>query len=444
MSERETTTIGEPQSNLDNGYPEEKRSNSNHTPSPSAPEDEETAYPEGGLKAWSVVFGSFCGQLTGFGVMNTIGIFQAHISANQLKDYSEGQVGWIFSLYVFLSFFCGVQIGPVFDAHGPRLLILAGSVCLVASMMLLGLCTSYWHFIIVFGILGGLGTSLVFTPAIGSIGHFFLAGRANATGLSATGGSVGGVVFPLMLQSLIPRIGFAWSTRILGFIFVVLTGVANLLIRSRLAPETGASAWPDLRIFRNAVFALTTAGVFLVEWGLFIPLGYITSYTLAQHDVAPAFAYQLLAILNAASFFGRWVPGYVADRLGRFNTMIVTVALCVVATFALWLPARGSVALLVAYAVLFGFASGSNISLTAVCVGQLCKTENYGRYYATCYTIVSFGTLTGIPAAGAIVSAEGGAYRGLILFTGMCYVGGLAMFLAARILAVGWRVTTVY
>jgi hypothetical protein len=47
--------------------------------------------------------------------------------------------------------------------------------------------------------------------------------------------------------------------------------------------------------------------------------------------------------------------------------------------------------LLVIYALLFGFSSGSNISLTPVCVGQLCKTENYGRYYATAYTIVSFG-----------------------------------------------------
>ena len=34
---------------------------------------------------------------------------------------------------------------------------------------------------------------------------------------------------------------------------------------------------------------------------------------------------------------------------------------------------------------------GSNISLTPVCVGQLCDTEVFGRWYATCYTIVSIG-----------------------------------------------------
>lgn len=243
---------------------------------------------------------------------------------------------------------------------------------------------------LVFGVLGGIGTSLIFTPAISAIGHFFLARRGQSTGLAATGGSIGGIVFPIMLQALFPRLGFAWATRVMGLIFAFLLLIANLLIRSRLPPTKGASVLPDFTIFRDPTFALTTAGVFFIEWGLFVPLAYISSYALA-HNVNPTFAYQLLAVVNAGSFFGRWIPGYVADRLGRFNTMILTVAMCLITTFALWLPAGDSVAMMCIYAVLFGFASGSNISLTPVCVGQLCRTENYGRYYATCYTVVSFG-----------------------------------------------------
>ena len=105
------------------------------------PEDEQP-YPEGGFRAWAVVFGSFCGMLAGFGMMNTVGTFQAYLSTHQLSNYSEGNIGWIFSLYVFLSFFCGILIGPIFDAKGPNLLVFLGSISLLASMMLLGLCTS--------------------------------------------------------------------------------------------------------------------------------------------------------------------------------------------------------------------------------------------------------------------------------------------------------------
>lgn len=120
---------------------------------------------------------------------------------------------------------------------------------------------------LVFGVLGGLGTSLIFTPAISSIGHFFLEKRGNATGIAAAGGSLGGVIFPLMLQSLFPKVGFGWATRIVGFIYIGLLLVANIFIRSRLPPKLGGSVLPDFRIFRDKAFALTTVGVFFEEWG---------------------------------------------------------------------------------------------------------------------------------------------------------------------------------
>ena len=99
------------------------------------PKAEEVTYPEGGLQAWLVVFGSFCAMLAAFGLSNAIGTYQAYLSTHQLVNYDESTIGWIFSIYVFLAFFCGVQIGPVFDAKGPRWLILAGSVCLIAAVM---------------------------------------------------------------------------------------------------------------------------------------------------------------------------------------------------------------------------------------------------------------------------------------------------------------------
>ena len=104
----------------------------------------DTTYPEGGFRAYSVVFGSFCAMVAGFGLMNSVGTFQAYFSTHQLSNYSESTIGWIFSIYVFLSFFCGVQIGPVFDAKGPRWLVAGGSVCLVGGVMGLAESTSKW------------------------------------------------------------------------------------------------------------------------------------------------------------------------------------------------------------------------------------------------------------------------------------------------------------
>ena len=173
------------------------------------PQDEADPYPEGGLRAWLVVLGSFSGMTASFGILNSAGTFQAYLSSNQLAHEPPSAVGWIFSLNVFLTFFCGVQIGPVFDAYGPRWLVFAGTVCLAGGMMGVAESTELWHFLLTYSILCGIGSSLIFTPAIGSIAHFFYRRRGATTGLAATGGSTGGIIFPLMLQRLFPEIGFS-------------------------------------------------------------------------------------------------------------------------------------------------------------------------------------------------------------------------------------------
>ncbi|KAI9649674.1 hypothetical protein NHQ30_002255 [Ciborinia camelliae] len=409
-------------------------------------EDEKDDFPEGGLKAWSVVVGSFCGSFSVFGILNCSGIILEYFSTHQLKDYDSSQIGWIFGLSLFLTFFCGAPIGPIFDAYGPRVLIFSGSILLVLSMMLLGLCTQYWHFFVVYSVLNGIGGCLVNTPCIAAIGHYFLVKRGNATGIAMTAGSIGGIIFPLMLQHLFPTIGFAWATRILGFMLLFLLIVANLLVQSRLPrkklPSIG-SILPDLNAFKDPPFFFITMAIFLLEWGIFVPLTYITPYVVS-HGQSSSFGFYIVAILNAGSFFGRFGAGWVADLIGRLNTLILSVSLCVISCLALWLPASNSTAMAVVFALIFGFVSGSNLSLSPVCVGQMCKTENYGRYYSTCWMVVAFGTLTGLPIAGKILTASGGDYTWMIVFAGLSYALAGFFLIVARVLAVGWSIRTVY
>lgn len=100
------------------------------------------AYPEVGLEAWSVVFGAFCALFMVFGMVNSTAVFQEYFTSHQLRGYSQAQIGWIFSLNLFLVFFCGIYSGRVFDAHGPRLLIALGSLAITLSLFLLEFCTS--------------------------------------------------------------------------------------------------------------------------------------------------------------------------------------------------------------------------------------------------------------------------------------------------------------
>jgi MFS family permease len=405
--------------------------------------DNSLEFPERGLRGWMVVLGSWCALFSSLGIMNTMGSFQEYISMHQLKNIDVATVGWIFSLYAFLTFGIGLFVGPSFDKYGPRWLILGGSILIVLSMILTGISSEFWQFILCFSLLGGVGSALLFTPSIAIVGHYFDRRRGYATGLAATGGAFGGVVFPVILQMLVPRIGFSWSTKLIAAISFTLCGFANIFIRGRLKPGPAADARPDVRILIYPAFALTVLGVFLLEFALFVPLTYITSYSYAN-GFSPTFSSVILPILNIGSIFGRCLPGYFADRYGRYNVAIFAIILTVISVLGVWLPFGRSQPGLVVFALLFGLASGSNISLTPVCIGQLCNVENYGRYYSTCFSIVSLGCLTGVPIAGKILDIGNGNYRWLILFVGVCYTGGLVAFLVARVMATGWKLKTKY
>ena len=320
----------------------------------------------------------------------------------------------------------------------------------------------YWHFLLAFGLLNGVGTSLLFTPSIAAIGHFFRARRGFASGIASTGGGIGGVVFPLMLQVLFARLGWGWSIRILGFICLGLLIISNVLLKKRLPAPKNISPHPDFRILKDKAFLLLTIGVFLLEFGLFIPITsvfsaqyhaaksfanyshrYISSYALAS-GFDETFAFQLLPILNGASVIGRAIPGYYSDKIGPFNSNMISVGITIFACYVVWLPFGKTTPGIVIFAVLFGFSTGNNISITPVCVSKLCHTQNYGRYYATCYTIVSVACLIGIPIAGSIVAATNGEYWSLIIFTGLTQVLSFIAIYAAKVVSIGWNPWTIF
>ncbi|CAH0046928.1 unnamed protein product [Clonostachys solani] len=361
-------------------------------------DESNVTYPEGGYIAWAVVAGSWLALFGSMSFMNSVGTFQAYLMHNQLKGQSSTTIGWIF--------------GPIFDATGPRQLIGAGGFTTVLYLVLLGECSEYWHFMLVFGVLGGFSLSLVFSPAISIVAHYFNRRRGLATGIASSGGAAGGIVFPLMLQRLFSTIGFVWAVRVAALVCVITFTSAVLLIRPRFPPKRLmlSSVRPKFSVFRHGAFAFTSLGVFFLEWGLFIPFSYLTSYAL-DHQQSSNFSYMLMSLINAGGIFGRWIPGFYADRFGRFNILILAVLGCGLCNACFWLPAESSQSLMIIFALAFGFFSGSTVSLAPVCVGQLCKIEAYGRYYATAYVVVSASTFTATPIGGELLQRASVAKR---------------------------------
>jgi hypothetical protein len=136
-----------PSGNEHSSSPDPEKTSRNFSPTDDrAPLDDEITYPEGGRDAWLVVFGAWCGLTSSLGIYNTSGVFEVVISRVLLPDVSSSSLGWIFSVYAFVNWVCGVQVGPTFDAMGPRVLILAGSVCTLIGIFTLSVSTGKIEF----------------------------------------------------------------------------------------------------------------------------------------------------------------------------------------------------------------------------------------------------------------------------------------------------------
>ncbi|KAL2016290.1 hypothetical protein VTK56DRAFT_3889 [Thermocarpiscus australiensis] len=309
----------------------------------------------------------------------------------------------------------------------------SSQACLLSSIS-----SQYWHLLLALGILSSLGSSLLFTPAVTAVAHFFHDRRGLATGIATTAGPVSGVIFPHILQALFVRTGWEWATRSLALLCLVIAVAANFLIRSRIPPAAHASAHPDARILRTEGFAPAVVAILLAQFASFIPLTYVSSYAL-NAGLSHAFSFGVVAVLNAGSAVGRVAAGWSADRIGPFNANTILTAVTALACFCVWLPFGATKPGIVIFALAFGFASGGHISLAPVSVGRLCKTEDYGRYYGTCYTVVSLAVLMAIPFGGEVVHASRGSYRGLIVATGLLYVGASIAFAIVKV-SVGRKV----
>jgi MFS family permease len=98
------------------------------------------------------------------------------------------------------------------------------------------------------------------------INTWFLRKRGLAMGIMVSGSSLGGVIFPIMLDRLFGSVGFGWGVRAAGFLIFGLLVIANFLVKSRLPPPGWVKGRKlfDLDALKEPTFVL--ALVYTSSW----------------------------------------------------------------------------------------------------------------------------------------------------------------------------------
>jgi hypothetical protein len=257
-----------------------------------------------------------------------------------------------------------------------------------------------------------------------------------------------------MLDRLVVQIGFGWAMRTCAFLILALLVFSNLTVRSRILPmPTKFTAISLVKPLTELPFLLTTVASLIFYLGLFLPINYI-QFQAESYGMHPSLANYLIPILNAARFasqyhvpilwlnyrslFGRILPGYVADKVGRYNTITVMSFFSAILVLALWLPAKANAPLIV-FAALYGFSSGAFVSLLPALVAQISDMREIGSRTGLLFAVLSVPALVSNPIGGAFIAYDNRSFRDLQIWTGVILLSAGFLYIGARTSQVGLK-----
>ncbi|PVF94022.1 MFS general substrate transporter [Serendipita vermifera] len=379
--------------------------------------DVEIDFPDGGLRAWSIVFGASCTTLATFGYVNSWGAFQAYYENVKFPHQSPSSIAWVGSIQYSLVFVPGLFVGRLFDRGYFRAPFMIANALLVLATFLVAECNAFWQVVLCQGILTGFAAGTMFSPLLAVISHWFRKRRGLAFGLLAVGSSIGGTLVPILVRALIPAVGFEWTMRSLGFVLLGFTAISNVLLRRRLPPRKVQGNLIDLTQFKNLAFCVYTACSVIAFLGLYTVLTYVATYA-TQRGISANMAFYLVSIANASSLIGRLLTGIVADKYGALNVMTPFTLSAGILTYA-WPYARNLHSLL-PLTILYGISSGAFVALIGSPVVQMGPANSVGERTGLLFSMTALGALAGPPISGTVrTSSDGwemvGVYAGTMI-----------------------------
>lgn len=210
-------------------------------------------------------------------------------------------------------------------------------------------------------------------------------------------------------------------------------------MRPRILPTQKGAIW-DFPAFRELPFTLFTIGAFFVFMGQYIPFFYVPSYAIQDGIMSEDVAFYMLSVLNAASFFGRIIPNFLADKTGPFNIIIPGTAAACILAFG-WLGVRSTGGLII-FCILYGFFSGSFVSIAPTVVVALSPSMGVvGTRMGMVFSLGGLGLLVGTPVAGQLVLHA--SFQAAIYFCGAVVALGVGFMVAARVAKAGSKLMVV-
>lgn len=329
--------------------------------------------------------------------------------------------------------------GRALDRGWFRPTVAIGIAIHLVGMFTLSAAKSFWQLLLTQGLLTGIGGGIFFVPVMGLCSTYFSTHKGMALGIVTSGNSAGGIIYPVVVRQLLPKLGFGWTVRVLGFINVASLAVVFAFMKPRLPPRKSGPLveWEALR---DVPYVLHVLGMCFLMPPVYCVFYYIASFARDTLSMPYTTSLNLVMLLNGVGFPARILPGYLADRyIGVLNVLVI----CLIANIIIllsWLSVH-SIPTYYVWTVAYGLFGAAFQSLFPTTIAayssDITKT---GTRLGMAFTVIGFSALVGGPISGALLQVAGGDYRVPIAWASASTVLGTLLCVVARCVKFGWKV----
>jgi OFA family oxalate/formate antiporter-like MFS transporter len=335
-------------------------------------------------------------------------------------DASLAQVQVVFSVLVGLQCLLAPLNGFLIEKFGVRRLLTTGAVLTGASWITGAHAQSLTSLYLTYGLFAGLGTGIVYIGVVGLMVKWFPDRRGLAAGIAAAGYGMGASLTTFPIAHGLASVGLENTLTIYGFIFGAVGLLGALALRTppdgyRIAtPAAAAPARPDVapsRMLKEPVFWLmflmmvmmSTSGLMVVsQMGAFARDFGVADVTVLGMAALPL----ALTIDRITNGLTRPFFGWISDRIGRENTMLIAFALEGVA-MTVWFLYRDNALFFVLFSGLVFFGWGEIFSLFPSTLTDTFGSRFASTNYGFLYTSAGIGAILGAPFAALLFQSAG-------------------------------------
>ncbi|MCX7367158.1 MAG: MFS transporter [Alphaproteobacteria bacterium] len=333
--------------------------------------------------AWITAWAALAVMSIGYGAPLVVVVAMKPI-AGELVTARSGPSGAAALSYIG-SAFGGILAGWLAGKFGVRSVVLLG-----AAMVALGLALSasggLTELFVGHGLLIGLlGISCLFSPLMTYVSLWFVRRRGSAVALIASGQAVSGAIWPPLLQLGVDEIGWRWTMIwFAALIFVSVVVLALVFLRpppvaapvAGAAPAASTTRETTLGLPPNLLQALLMVAVFCCCIPMAMPMNHVVAYC-GDLGFASQSGAAMLSVLLGVAFFARQFWGWLADRIGGFQTLLFS-SLVQITGLVGYLATQDQVALFVVSAI-FGIGL-SGLLPSYVIVVRECYTAQEANW----------------------------------------------------------------